>query len=865
MLNAHQRFLINVRNKNRSFKKYYTKTFLLILVFHILYYKKKLLTLFYSNSTDEDARQAFQLDNGKIKEIQIKLLLSSRTEMQKVIEAARNKQTPFATAGSQPVIPAAQDKKDDNRDKSKDDSRRDSKDRRRRSRSRTRSRERERRDRSRDRRDRRRRDRSRSRDRRDRRRDRRSKSRERTRSRERDARRSRDKRRDSREERNDVVNNGNNKDMNEQSKPSLWERNQHPQIPPQNVTANTPSLLGNYPGPNVSPLEDARRSLGIVTGLHSILTGQSSLLNLPNQLNNGLPREDIMKRDNWQGNKRFQDRNPVQDKIVIDGFPQNQNRGLNVEPPNVPKMNFVYNPRPPMFHNNMGMRMPFNPEMGNMNRPFMNRPGPITPNENMPQNRNDFHFNKNEIKEDSERFPRERRMDGKMESCVQLRPYFGGYAEIRRFFNGLHISNTGIKFTTDCNGRRTGLCYIRFVRPQHRPLALRHNGGMLRGVNVEVAPITDEEFDNYGVQKRDDENDDDDVIIEREDSAGKQLPFTCIVVEDLPSFAKEHDILKMFSDYSLLGINIESQNRRRMAYVQFTKEEDAAKALEDKNKHFLGAKPISVCPSYENKFADIIGPPKEQPQEIEIEKPECIEIKDDDNEEPEQYNENAASFDTDVVLLTGLPFKTTDRDVIDFFSDIGLVPIKIHMSINKFGPTGECYCEFGSPSEAVAALDKNGMPLGSGVVNVEPFPRRDMERNLNSGRPHPLQHPPHLPNQRFLGRLGPRPGLIGMSPRMGMRPPNPMNRYDGPLDNIGPPGCVLAMENVPFKAGVEEILDFFENFNVGTQNVLRRYNDNGNATGDARVTFGSPAEAHRAFEECRYKKIRDRTIFLRIL
>lgn len=40
-------------------------------------------------STDEDARQAFLRNDGKIKGIQIKLLLSSRTEMQRVIEQAR--------------------------------------------------------------------------------------------------------------------------------------------------------------------------------------------------------------------------------------------------------------------------------------------------------------------------------------------------------------------------------------------------------------------------------------------------------------------------------------------------------------------------------------------------------------------------------------------------------------------------------------------------------------------------------------------------------------------------------------------------------------------------------------------------------
>lgn len=40
-------------------------------------------------STDEDARQAMAMSGGKLKEIQVTLLLSSRAEMQKVIEKAR--------------------------------------------------------------------------------------------------------------------------------------------------------------------------------------------------------------------------------------------------------------------------------------------------------------------------------------------------------------------------------------------------------------------------------------------------------------------------------------------------------------------------------------------------------------------------------------------------------------------------------------------------------------------------------------------------------------------------------------------------------------------------------------------------------
>lgn len=46
-------------------------------------------------------------NNGKIKEVQIKLMLSSRTEMQKVIEAARNQSlAAFMPSLAQTALPA---------------------------------------------------------------------------------------------------------------------------------------------------------------------------------------------------------------------------------------------------------------------------------------------------------------------------------------------------------------------------------------------------------------------------------------------------------------------------------------------------------------------------------------------------------------------------------------------------------------------------------------------------------------------------------------------------------------------------------------------------------------------------------------
>uniref|UniRef100_A0A8D9E0M7 RNA-binding protein 12 n=1 Tax=Cacopsylla melanoneura TaxID=428564 RepID=A0A8D9E0M7_9HEMI len=61
---------------------------------------------FIAFSTDEDARQAMAHDGGKIKEVKIKLLLSSRSEMQKVIEQARQTSMNFQTMiQTPPVVP----------------------------------------------------------------------------------------------------------------------------------------------------------------------------------------------------------------------------------------------------------------------------------------------------------------------------------------------------------------------------------------------------------------------------------------------------------------------------------------------------------------------------------------------------------------------------------------------------------------------------------------------------------------------------------------------------------------------------------------------------------------------------------------
>lgn len=930
------------------------------------------------SSTDEDARQAFEKNQCPLKGIQIKLALSSRTEMQKVIEEARTK--PFLQSVNTPVlgtnltsnlspvnkIPTAPQaphissstphrvghgspKRDDKdiRNRERDDSSRDddSKGRRERSRRRTRSRSRsrERKDRSRDRRDRRRRDRSRSRDRRDKRRDsrKRSKSRERTRSKDRDTRRSKEGNRS----RPDLKPTEIIEIKDDPVPPQLWDSN--------NSRDNSPNysapqgLLGNFPGSN---MDDPRRSVGTTAGVCDNSNNNGPAGGLMN--NRFQQRNDDSQsggRD-WPPKGRFHDRNNQGPSGIVGprgpGLDNGNMSMLNQGSGNFmnrPDMNMMGNMRPNMFQNQQqNMRTSFGQDsnFGGGNRSFLSRPGTLFSSDKFRhQGRGNAPFGINDRSDDF----RKDRNNTRNSHSVMVRPYFGGYGEIRKFFGGLFISSTGVKFLLDENRKKTGIVYVRFVRPDGKEQALQRSGLMLRGCPIEVKHIDDELWDNYN------EDDPQPVNMDLGNSPDSQqdrdspsqsstpqedLGFPCAVVEDLPEFVTEHDIRQMFRDYSITYVHMIVSKFRHLAYVQFDSEEECNTALSVKTSHVISGKPVTVKSISMDVFNEVH---RKQASKGDLDSNNIFESKAADSpHDPEQFlpkgpgakNPSKNVPSSECVLLNGLPPKTTDRDVLDFFSDIGIVPSKIHIMHSNYGSTtGEAYCEFSNTAEVSLALDKNDMPLGTGTVLVEAVHRRDMERSLGipsipslnsvnmmqfggmggpGGMSGPIGMSGHagmggpggmmsaLGGMSGLGNMGGPGSMSGMGGSIGMvgpggpRFPNRFisrgfgnmglrgrgrggrmggpSRFDSaPVDVTGPSGCVVALENVPFKAHVDEILDLFIDFEVEQDNVLRRFNEQGVPTGSARVTFNSPEEARRAVNECNRRKIRDRSVFLHVL
>ncbi|CAA9998878.1 unnamed protein product [Nesidiocoris tenuis] len=70
------------------------------------------------------------------------------------------------------------------------------------------------------------------------------------------------------------------------------------------------------------------------------------------------------------------------------------------------------------------------------------------------------------------------------------------------------------------------------------------------------------------------------------------------------------------------------------------------------------------------------------------------------------------------------------------------------------------------------------------------------------------------------------------------------------------------MENVNFKADIDDILQFFSGFDIDTEDVIRRFDDLGRPTGDARVCFKSPEEARRALDSRNFQMMCGRSVKL---
>ncbi|KAL0279795.1 UNVERIFIED_CONTAM: hypothetical protein PYX00_001276 [Menopon gallinae] len=927
---------------------------------------------FIAFSTDEDARQAMMMAGGKIKEVQISLMLSSRNEMQKVIEAARQASMTNSLAqllGAQNVPPVqlgqqatavghlpmqlqqqnlmgkdrreSRDEKKDSSDlstSSYDTVKRDKKEK---SRSRSRDRMRkDRRDRDRDR-DKRRRSRSRSRSR-DRRR-RRSRSRSRGRDNHGRDRERKDPREDMKKEKE--IGPGNNSLQDSTNLPNLdiLNPNQWRMVNPgtlaqnmpainsltnleilRNFTGAKPLLPGNNLGGGSVPLlgNDQADRFQNMQGNEDMNFGGRGRGEFPNRRDNrdGFNRNNDNSRDgmgrgnfrnfddgnqqNFQGNFGFNEGNScaMGGNFGNMGFqPRNGNEGMNNQ-----NRFGNFNSGPQMMGNNNReqrgllehpIAMPndgfnrndrFDPnrddrvdefgrsiqlrnrkkntddsdefqrnQQGNF-QGFQNRfsnnqnsgPQPLLRgrdswppgrqgdgfqdrrfnrfDDNSRNNfRNHFSDGRNRSRRDDFHGGRERtRFSDKnardeKDCCVEIRGLSPGiaYGDVRRPFNNLKVIIKDIKFFDYTKTDKK--CRLKFLNYESKKRAMQNPKKIIiENKQVQLIHITDTEFDecvDEGVRRADARFSDD----EEDESASEAY----LQVTDLLPEHVEEDVEKMLSPACIdkIVIDVSEDGKIRTALVKFKKSVDAKVALGTPCRK-IGDSSVMLMPLTESDFKERTknGDAEES---METDKAEVVVIDDE-----EKSTEEVADGETDCILMKNLPLEASDRDICDFFSDIGLVPKRIHLMLDARGqPSGDAYCEFSESGQAQSACSKNGMPMGKNVLLVQRVSRAEVNDALGV-------------------KSDAAPG------------------QDCPTQQAEKTQCLLAVENIPFRASVFDIINFFGwSYKLTEEDIVRKYNDRGQPTGDAKVTFRTTEDAMKAVKFLNNRTLMGRPIRMRII
>lgn len=242
------------------------------------------------------------------------------------------------------------------------------------------------------------------------------------------------------------------------------------------------------------------------------------------------------------------------------------------------------------------------------------------------------------------------------------------------------------------------------------------------------------------------------------------------------------------------------------------------------------------------------------------------------------------------ILIENMEYRTTEAEIVDWVQHkSNLVPIRIQLLVNDRNQTnGNGFVQFASNAQACQALEQlDKAQFKSRVVHISlaPWPQimmtiqqltqllRDngfegidtsgnqprssrFNNNNNNGNNN------RFPNNRFNnnngGGGGGGSGGGGNSGRMNNRP----NNRNGNNNQMN--GNVVSMTNVPYKASIEDIMDFFSDFDMTPEDIIRRYNDEGKPTGDLRVRFESPAEARRAIDLKDKCRLANRPVYLQL-
>lgn len=470
---------------------------------------------------------------------------------------------------------------------------------------------------------------------------------------------------------------------------------------------------------------------------------------------------------------------------------------------------------------------------------------------------------------------------------LQNVPLAATVADVKKFLAPLPLFESCIKFQREDEENRSRSVFIKFINVNQKEQALQQNG-FIHGCRIRVVDLPTAKY-------------------EAAEKVSSVIPVnqSHMKISFIPKRARTEDISAAFADKPEEVLLTKVKDREALvAYLKFSDTGAVQKALRDKHSIMIcdGRVKLEAISEddflkYKSEISKVNGqdananlenndpvtekidnPPKRMRVDDELTEAkaeeEVQESKPEENvqtvEQPESVTQPIKST---CVLLRYLPPEVTDKEIVDFFSRLNILPAQIHIMFNaNYKQTGESYCEFRSEEDAETALGNHQTLLRDREISVILVPKEEVTEAIGVPTLTPLlpfEHgmPPH-PNNDVNDPVPEKSN--SMAPPPHRLPPRPLISQGQPqkpasIENFGKPGCILGLENVPFRADVLDIIKFFGFFGIVKENVIRRFNERGMPTGDFRVCLRTPAEAHKAARMLNGRKIMDRFVSVTVL
>ncbi|KAK1156274.1 RNA-binding protein 12-like [Acipenser oxyrinchus oxyrinchus] len=448
----------------------------------------------------------------------------------------------------------------------------------------------------------------------------------------------------------------------------------------------------------------------------------------------------------------------------------------------------------------------------------------------------------------------------KHEYCVYLKglPYEAEKREIFEFFKNIEFMDDTVYIAYGPNGRATGEGFVEFRNEADYKSALGRHMQYMGSRFIQVHPISKkgmlEKIDS--IRKRMQGSQQNDQKGNSLESGGDNSAKICAHISNIPYNVSKSEVQQFLEG------------------IQFV--EDSLRVLVDANGQGLGQAVVQFRSEEEALKAERLHRRKLNGRDAFVRLVTSEHVKDIENNPPPQVKRGHKVQGNP----SGHQFPSVGDDFSFMRGNSG--------SINNGPPFNP---PFSAPGNGFGGLPPPLPPIGGGLgdgpMGVPPPPP-----GVGGHMPGPAHEP--LGFRPAPGNTNGPPGFGG-APE-GMMGPPPFD--NGPRKNSGPPGrgngqsrlgssqgfgsgsenvrgppglssgpgnsrpTVVKIHNMPFTVSVDEILDFFYGYQVLPGSVCLQYSDKGMATGEAMVAFESHDEAMSAVLDLNDRPIGSRKVKL---